>query len=278
MATHCQRGEKSSVVGYIKSKGLAADTPNMTVSSFGGHPGVKGNGYVPYYMVFDHRGKLRQHHMCGAYHGGDGLAMIDWVHRLLDETPSIYLGEEPYTHLEDLAAKVASRSSLGAVAKKLEAEPTSDDARGAEVKRLHGALTAWRDRQLAHIERKLAKKPSEVLGALSKLAKELSGSTLAEKVTTRANQLKEGSTLKAAIALQKVLEKTQRKIDKLKVPKEAKRRGLKQFDPSDAQCRAAHKKTLERSAAKLREALEGHEDLPIAKTVRAYADVLDPAE
>ena len=70
LAAHCQHGEQATVVGYIRGHGLSADTPNLTVSSFGGHPGVKGNGYVPYYMVFDHRGDLRYHHMCGNYHGG----------------------------------------------------------------------------------------------------------------------------------------------------------------------------------------------------------------
>ena len=74
----------------------------MTVTSFGGHPGVKGNGHVPYYMVFDHTGKLRRQHMGGAYHGGDGLEMIEWVDRLLKETPAIWLGNEPFQHLADL--------------------------------------------------------------------------------------------------------------------------------------------------------------------------------
>ena len=35
-------------MAYIRSNGLAPDTPNMTVSSMGGHPKVQGNGYVPY--------------------------------------------------------------------------------------------------------------------------------------------------------------------------------------------------------------------------------------
>ncbi|NJN14328.1 MAG: hypothetical protein HC813_01385, partial [Planctomycetes bacterium] len=94
--------------------GLSPAAPNFTVSSFGGHPKVKGNGYVPYYLVFDHHGDLAHHHMCGDYHGGDGLGMIDWVEKLLKAAPEIYLGREPFAAHADLAAKVASRKRFPA--------------------------------------------------------------------------------------------------------------------------------------------------------------------
>ncbi len=95
VASHCQRNPRDEVVAYIKGKGLRPDAPNFTVTSFGRHPKVRGNGYVPYYMVFDRHGKLVREHMCGDYHGGDGLGMIDWVKKLLKETPPVYLGRWP---------------------------------------------------------------------------------------------------------------------------------------------------------------------------------------
>ena len=70
IATDRQRGKREDQVAYLKGLGLTADTPNFTVTSDGGHPAVKGNGYVPYYMIFDHRGRLVRDHMAGAYHGG----------------------------------------------------------------------------------------------------------------------------------------------------------------------------------------------------------------
>jgi len=259
-------------VAYIRSQGLAEDTPNVTVSKSGGHPGVKGNGYVPYYMVFDHTGKLRRQHMGGAYHGGDGRGQFEWVERLLDEAPGIWLGEEPFEHVADLAKKVEAQKGLGAVAKALEAEKdTAEGARGAEIVRLYAALTAWRDRRLADVERLLGSKPDEVLDGLKKLGKELKGSVLAQPVDAQWKELSADPDLKTAIALQKTLEKTKRKIEKLKVPKAAKRRGLEVFDPEDADCREAHGKSLERAAKKLREAAAGHEDLPIAMALLAYA-------
>ena len=90
IATDRQRSPKEKQLAYLRDLGLSPDTPNFTVTSGGGHPGVKGNGYVPYYMIFDHRGRLVREHMGGAYHGGDGLAMIEWVDKLLLEAPSIW--------------------------------------------------------------------------------------------------------------------------------------------------------------------------------------------
>ena len=111
LAAHCQDQPRETVVRYVRGKELEASTPNFTVTSFGGHPGVKGNGYVPYYMVFDQHGDLAYHHMCGGYHGGDGLAMIDRVDKLLKETPEIYLGKEPFEAVPKLAAKLKKTSS-----------------------------------------------------------------------------------------------------------------------------------------------------------------------
>ena len=276
IASHCQNGNKADVVAYVRSQGLAADSPNMTVTSFGGHPGVKGNGYVPYYMVFDHTGKLRHHHMCGAYHGGDGLKMIEWVDRLLEDAPAIYLGEEPYEHVSDLAKQIESRRALGAVAKKLEDGVEADEGDAQqEMQRLLSALTRWRDRELASAERLMATKPKSVLSQLNKLAKELAGSALASPIEERAAALKGSDELKVSIDLQKRLESAHKKISRLKVPKEAKRRGLKQFELSDKTCREAHEKTLKKTAKKLRGLIEGHEALPIAKTIEAFADELD---
>ena len=47
------------------------------------------------------------------------------------------------------------------------------------------------------------------------------------------------------------------------------------FSLDDPACREAHAKTLAKTAERLRKAIEDHADLPIAKTIEAYAKRLD---
>ena len=112
VASFCQRGMREETTAYIKGKGLAPDTPNMTVTYQDRHPQVKGNGYVPYYLVFDHTGRMVHRHMCGDYHGGDGLKMIEWVDELLEKAPEIWLGEEEFATHAKLAERIAAKKHL----------------------------------------------------------------------------------------------------------------------------------------------------------------------
>ena len=129
VASHCQRDTQENVVSYVKSKGLAADTPNVTVTHQGRHPKIKGNGYVPYYAVFDQHGDLVHHHMCGDYHGGDGLKMIEIVDKLLKSVPAIYLGKEPFTAVPKLAKQVGAKKNLAAAIKEIEKRKTAEPSR-----------------------------------------------------------------------------------------------------------------------------------------------------
>ena len=276
LASHCQNGTKADVVAYIKGKGLAADTPNVTVSSQTRHPGVKGNGYVPYYVVFDHKGDMAYHHMCGDYHGGDGLKMIEWVDKLLEAAPDIYLGETQYEHIGDLADKVRERKGLAGTIKKIEALQKGESGpKQDEATALMGQLAAWRDKQIARAEGFLESAPSKAVPALKDLAKEVSGTSLLAPVAERLKALSTSDVLKRSLALEKAHTKVWKSVRKLKVPKEAKRRGLEEFDPGDAQCRAAQGKALKKAADKLRKALDGSDDLPFAVTVRKSIQLFD---
>ena len=266
VASHCQRGTQSDVVNYIKSKGLAADTPNVTVTSMGGHPGVKGNGYVPYYMVFDHKGNLAHHHMCGAYHGGDGLEMIKWVDKLLLAAPAIYLGEEPFVEAKALADAVRARKGLASTIKKIEAaRTTATGERKAEVERLYGLLASWRDNQVQSAEALAGSRPSAVLSELGDLAKELKGSALGLAVSDKLRALASSVSLNTSLKLEKIHDKVLRGIEKLKLPKGAKRRGLSSFDLKDPACRAFQVKALKRAADKLRKAVKDLVTTPMGK-------------
>ena len=274
IASHCQAGTKEEVVGYIKSKKLAPDTPNMTVTKQGRHPGVKGNGYVPYYMVFDHKGQLAHHHMCGDYHGGDGLAMIEWVDKLLAQTPAIYLGEDPFRVEAALADQVGKKKNLkGALAtieKKLQA-PDAGEAGEAELKRLQAAITDYRDRMLASADTLLRSKPSETLPALKVLSKEFGGTSLAEPIDARIAELTGSKDFKDALAIEKKLAKIVRSMEKRKPCKGCKRKGLDGLNAGCSTCRTASKAVIEKTLKKLDALIEGKEHLSISKAVERYA-------
>ena len=247
LAAHCQSNPKEEVVAYIKSKGLAANSPNFTVTSFGGHPKVKGNGFVPYYMVFDQHGKLAQHHMCGGYHGGDGLAMIEWVDKLLKETPDIYLGEEAFTAVPKLAKQVGKRKNLAAAVKEIEKKrETAGRAEKAEFERLYAAVTRYRDRMLGRAESLMATDPSQVVPHMTALDKDLKGTSLA--VTDKLAEYKKSPELKRSIAIAKKFAKLQKRIEKQ--------------DPGKRRDKEVRKLTALAAEA---------EGLPIQKTISDYA-------
>ena len=59
---------------------------NLTVMNQTGFPKAPIK-YVPYYLVFDHEGKLHHNHMAGPYHGGDGDHYQKLVQELLKAVP-----------------------------------------------------------------------------------------------------------------------------------------------------------------------------------------------
>ncbi|MHC4925705.1 MAG: hypothetical protein ACYTG4_16805 [Planctomycetota bacterium] len=276
MATHCQQGKKENVVAYIKSKGLAADTPNVTVSSFGGHPKIKGNGYVPYYMVFDHTGQLVRHHMCGAYHGGDGMKMVEVVEDLLKKVPDIYTGREPYTQVPDLAARIGGKKDLaGALAEIEERLDGREDPAQSELERLRDSVTMYRDRELAGARRALASTPDRTVPRLKALSKDLAGTSLVADVDKALEELDGSTDLKAAIKVQKSLAKARKTLDKLKPCKTCKRQGHKGRNSACAECNRQSRAALSTLAKRLDKLLGDNEHLPIAASVKSLKESLE---
>ena len=88
IASYCQRGSKDPALEFLKSKGW--DEEKMTNMSVMYQTRYTNDGkitYVPYYLIFDHTGKLRYHHMAGPYHGGNGDKYQKQVAELLKEVP-----------------------------------------------------------------------------------------------------------------------------------------------------------------------------------------------
>ncbi len=254
IATHRQGRPKDEVVAFIKGFGLSGDVSNFSVTNGGRHPGVAGNGYVPYYMIFDHTGRLVYDHMCGDYHGGDGLKMIEIVNKLLKEAQEIYLGKEPFAVIPKLAAQVAKKKRLAAAVKKIETELAGqpDRARRAELQRLHDAVQAWHDRTFDGIVKLSGTNPPAVIPSMKRLANDLKGTKMG------------GHSARNLAALQKNPDKTAIRLFK----------GLQKARKAIAKLKDASPKAIEKHAKRLAKLIEGHENLPISKTIREYIESL----
>ena len=221
IASHCQNtSSRKEVIAYLRANGFSGTSPNMTITKQGRHPDVPGNGYVPYYIVFDHTGKLRHHHMCGNYHGGDGFKMIEWVDKLLKDAPAVWLGKAPYDKHAKLASKIASGKSLGGSIKKLEALRANPDAQGQdELTRMHKALVTWRDRKVADATGLETSQPSEVIPQLKAVQKLVKGTSLAGPVDEALAEASDSESLKIATAHEKAFRKIVKAYEKVKESK-----------------------------------------------------------
>ncbi|MEM7387592.1 MAG: hypothetical protein AAF514_21875, partial [Verrucomicrobiota bacterium] len=87
IASYCQHGTKEQAVAALKKEGWDENMANLTVMNQTRFPKAPVK-YVPYYLVFDHTGKLQQNHMAGPYHGGDGDHYQKVVKELLRKIPA----------------------------------------------------------------------------------------------------------------------------------------------------------------------------------------------
>jgi hypothetical protein len=268
VASYCQGGAKDDVLAYALDKGITADNPNLTITKQGRHPDVKGNGYVPYYMVFDHTGKLVQHHMCGAYHGGDGNKFIEWVDKLMANAPKIYLGAEPYTAATEFAERISAGRSIANRMGKVAAGVAGDDAAlKAECERITTWVTKWRDRRLQHVDRLLAREPAEVVGELKSLARDLKGHALAADVDAKLQEFDGSKGLKDAIAIAKKWKLYRGVLARTKCCPLCAKAGLKTFRHGCSACSAQNAIGVGMAKKQLERVIDGHEDLPITATV-----------
>lgn len=278
IASHNQNGTKDEVLSYARSKGIEDSSKNFTVTKSGRHPHVKGNGYVPYYMVFDHRGKLVRDHMCGDYHGGDGLKFIETVKSALDAAPSIYLGEEPFELLRVEADKIRAKKDLGKVVASLEGMAASDETSPGsreEADRLLEAIQKYMQNQLQTASQLEATSPAEVLPLLSGLSRELAGSQIGETASARYKAAKKDKGIKEAIKAAAGLAKIQGMLADLDACKSCKQSGSRDFRHTCAGCRAEHAGEVAQARSALGKYLKRWPDLPITDTIKGYADELE---
>lgn len=86
IASYCQRGTKEGALAALKKGGWTKELKNTSVMNQTRFPKAPVK-YVPYYLIFDHTGKLRYNHMAGSFHGGDSDNYKKLVKELLKEVP-----------------------------------------------------------------------------------------------------------------------------------------------------------------------------------------------
>jgi len=244
---------RGDVIAFLRNNRMSASTPNFTITKDGNHPDAKLGAYVPYYVVFDHTGRIVQQHMGGSYFGGDQLAMVGWVDKLLKAAPAIYLGATPFRHLSSLAQKVRTGKGLQGNVRRIEsilAAPPDAETK-AEAERLLALVTRYRDRQLAYVAALEGSRPSALLTAMKRLAKTFRGTSLGEVADRALANYAASDELKAAAGIEKKFRKIVKAYEKVK---ESKR--------TDA--------VTAKAVKKLEALLEGHDALPFADTIQAY--------
>jgi hypothetical protein len=87
IASYCQRGAKGPTLKFLKTQGWSEELENISVMYQTTYSRDVEITYVPYYLIFDHTGKLRHHHMAGPYHGGNGDLYQEQVAALMKEVP-----------------------------------------------------------------------------------------------------------------------------------------------------------------------------------------------
>lgn len=235
--------------------------PNLTITKNGGHPDVPGKlnkegvRLMPYYLVFNPVGRLVKHHLAGPYHGGDGSTMIQVVDRLLAEMPVIYLGRTRFAQIPELASQVAAGKHLGAAVKKLDrglaGEPDAETR--AELQKLLGLVTRYRDRRLVYVASLEDSDPARVLPELKHLAKEFKGTSLAGPIDARLAEAGKSKTLAAALELQKQYLRIRKRYESVKPKKRTE-------------------EFIEKIEAKLEALLEKSEGVLFAEVVRVWME------
>lgn len=87
IASYCQHGTKKGALEALRAQGWSEKLSNTTVMYQTNFPKAPVK-YVPYYLIFDHEGKLRHNHMAGRFHGGNGNAYQEQVKSLLAQVPA----------------------------------------------------------------------------------------------------------------------------------------------------------------------------------------------
>lgn len=277
IASDCQDSKKEDVLLQLKSNGYETDTQNFTITQFGGHEFVKGNGFAPYYILFDHRGKVFYHYKAGGAHGGDGLKFLELTKQLIEDAPIIYTGRKLYVHITALADQVAKKQQLPTAIESIrkriidgtESQPVLE-----ELQRLYDRIKKYRDQRLKAIDKMMGTNPDKVLGELKTLQNDFKGTTIADSIEDKMDAMKNSKELKEAIEVQKKWIAIQTKISLLKPCESCKKKASKSMNDSCSSCQKANQEWIQKLAQQMEKDLEGKDHLVITQNAKKFMQQL----
>ncbi len=240
IASYNQRGTPAQAKHEIFQNGLDPMTSNVTVSMHASQSGVRGTGYVPYYMVFDHHGDLAHHHQGGPYHGGDGTAVLERVRGMLEQVPFIYTGKEPFERHGELAGQFHKGSKLNKALKDL-AAALEESPKDPELARILAGVRRHKRRALLGAERLLGSDFKAGLKGLQSAAKEFEGTPWAKEFEPLLKALMPADARKRYSAGAKTVAKAIADLQELKL---IRGNGGKVLNPLDAEFRELNSKRL----------------------------------
>ncbi len=261
IASHNQSGSPEAALHEIFQNGLEPFAPNVTVTKQAGHPGVKGTGYVPYYLLFDHHGDLVHHHQGGPYHGGDGTAVLDRVREMLRSVPVVYVGKDPFERHHKLAAELEKGKKLS---KSLEAlaRAHAENPEDSELTRLVAGVVRYRDRLIATFAAQLPTDPGGVIKDLKSAVKDFAGTPWSAPLDELLAQLQDRSVSRLHEESASSLRSALARLDRLE---RVAGNGGKVLNPLDAKFRAENERDLEQIKRALKELRDEHSALPAGK-------------
>lgn len=104
IASYCQSGERGAALELLKAKGWSEKMGNLSVMHETRYSEAVPVAHEPYYLLFDHTGKLRYHHAAGSSHGGNGDTYQKQAAELLKEVPKPQVHAAGPEALSDLRA------------------------------------------------------------------------------------------------------------------------------------------------------------------------------
>lgn len=270
VASYNQRGDGKVALHEIFENGLSLTSRNVSATLHARHPGVKGTGYVPYYMVFDRHGDLAHHHQGGPYHGGDGEAVLERVREMLKDAPRIYVGKEPFATHEKLAKEISEGKKLGRSLEKLQ-RAVADSPDDPELKRLVEAVERHGRNALRRFERDVATRSKGAIKDLSALARAYGKTPWGTKLVERAEALEGKGVAKAHNTSAKLLTKALAGWERL-AP--VRGNGGQVRNPADGRFRKNNEELLKSVTGLLERVVEEHGELPAGKEAKRLLAVI----